>query len=56
MTEDEITIGLALQEQRLEIADSLERVHPRDLLGPEGHKHWVRFALNRQAAAIRRQS
>lgn len=37
------------------IADSLERVHVRDLPGPRAYRHWVRLALNRQAAAIRRQ-
>lgn len=42
--------------QRDDIADGLEQVHVGDLPGPEEHKHWVRFALNRQAAAIRRQS
>jgi len=43
----------AVREKCVAIADALEQVHPNDLPGPEGHRHWVRFALNRQAAAVR---
>lgn len=49
----DVELCIELDRQREKIADDLERVHPNDLPGPEAGRHWVRFALNRQVAAIR---
>lgn len=48
MSEEEV------QEVRDTVAASLEKTYVGDLPGPESGKHWVRFALNRQASAVRK--